>query len=48
MALIHCKECGNEVNSEENTCSHCGEKLKDNKRLFEAIQSIIKIILRFT
>lgn len=29
MALIKCKECGNEVSSEATVCVHCGVKLKD-------------------
>lgn len=29
MALVKCKECGNEVSSEATVCVHCGIKLKD-------------------
>ena len=31
MALIHCKECGNEVNSEEYKCPHCKTLFRCNK-----------------
>ena len=27
MALIKCKECGNEISSSAKTCPHCGIKL---------------------
>ena len=26
MALIKCKECGNEISSSAKTCPHCGVK----------------------
>jgi len=48
MALIHCKECGKDVSTKDNTCPHCGANLKDNKRFYEIIKKIIEIVIQFT
>lgn len=34
MALIKCKECGNEVSTEANTCPKCGAPVKDKNAEF--------------
>ena len=31
MALIKCKECGNEISSEADKCPHCGVKIKNSE-----------------
>ena len=31
MALIKCKECGNEISSSANVCPHCGIKVSITK-----------------
>lgn len=41
MALIKCKECGNEISSEAKTCPQCGVTPKTPTNMITAIGSVI-------
>jgi hypothetical protein len=47
MALIKCKECGNEISSEAKTCPQCGATPKTPTNMATAIGSVLFAVLVF-
>ncbi|MDD4406862.1 MAG: zinc-ribbon domain-containing protein [Bacilli bacterium] len=45
MALIKCKECGNEISSTSKKCVHCGAKLKDNSKNIVTSVAIVGVLI---
>lgn len=47
MALIKCKECGNEVSSDAKTCPQCGKKVKKKMSCLQMIGVVMAIFVFF-